>query len=504
MVSQRKAGAVLSYVSLGINALVSFLYVPILLSALTTSEFGVYELIGSIIAYLSVMDLGLSTTLSRFYVHESVSGSKERVESLLATAAVVYGVLSIVSVVIGLIINASLDSIFGETFTASELKLAHQMMALVILNCIVVLPGNWFLALINARERFVFSRCVSIIKYLFQISVVVIVLQCHAGALGVLIVQVALNIVAIGCYALYCAKKLCIRFKLHSWDWRLVRDLFSFSFFILLNMAFDQVFWKTGQVVLGAVSGAAAVAVYGIVCKLITAGYMQVSTGVTGVFLPKLTSIAARTSDMAEINLIFNRIGRIQAMLVWGVFAGFVVLGAPFILLWAGESFAEAYPCVVVLMAGLSISLIQNLGISILQAKNKMGFRSALYVVLAILDVVVSIPVAQKFGAIGCAVVAACLLFVGTGPIMNYYYAKYIKIDIKAFFQAVFPLFFPPCITASICSVVLCFFPITSWFGLAVGALVFATIYVAVLRFGFLNEYEKSLLDGIVDRLRRR
>lgn len=503
--SQRKAGAVLSYVGLVVNAVVSFVYVPLLLGFLTTEEYGVYELIGSIIAYLSVMDMGLSTTLNRFYVREKTAGSERGVENLLAMAAVIYGVLTVLAVAAGLAFDRALDPLYSESFTADELALAHQMMLLVILNCAVVLPGNWFLALINANERFVFARSLSIAKYLLQVAVVVAVLSWRASALGVLAVQVACNALAVGLYVTYVRKVLRVRARLHRWDWPLFQGMFAFSFFMLLNMVFDQIFWKTGQVILGVTCGAASVAVYGIACKLITAGYMQVSTGVTSVFLPKLTAISARTDDMSEINGLFNRIGRIQAILVWGVMAAFAAIGREFIYLWAGSDFSEAYAAVLILMAGLSVSLIQNLGISVLQAKNRLGFRAVVYIVLALLDVVLSIPVSAAFGVTGCSAVAAVLLFVGTGPVINVYYHRVIGVDIPGFWRGVLPLAIPAAVSGLVTASVVMLVPLAaSWAAFAAHALAFVIAYALLLWLFWADDYEKGFVRSAVARIPKR
>ncbi len=504
MVNERRAGAVLSYVALVINAIGALLYVPILLSVLSAAEYGVYQMIGSIIAYLSVMDMGLSTTLNRYYVRTKVRGVKSDTENMLSHAAIIYGLLTFFSVLVGLGFYFLIDQLFGASFTTDELNLAHQMMVLVIINCIIILPGNWFLAIINASERFVFARTLSMIKYVLQIVSVVSVLQVWSSAMAVLVMQVIMNMLVVAAYIFYVKKKLGIRAKFHYWDGRLVRNLFAFSFLILLNMVFDQVFWKTGQLVLGAVMGATAVGVYGIVCQLITSGYMQVSTGVASVFLPRLTAISALTDDMLEINNLFCSIGRIQAILVWGMIAGFAVLGKEFICLWAGPEYGEVYPAVLILMVGLCICLTQNLGISVLQAKNKMGFRAIVYAVLAALDLIISIPVSASFGVIGCSVVAASLLFIGTGPVMNIFYYRTIGINIPLFYKQVLPLILPVLATGLGTRVLLFYFPpVWSWLNFVFATIAFMVIYFAALWcFGF-NNYEKGLFRGILKKYRK-
>lgn len=504
-VNQRRAGAVLSYVALVVNAVTTFIYTPVILSFLTTSEYGVYQLIGSIIAYLGVMDMGLSTTLSRFYVEARVKEDESHVENLLAMAMVIYGALTALSVVVGVVFDLLLPVLFGQSFTEAELTLAHQMMLLVLLNCVVVLPGNYFLAVINANERFVFARTLRIARYLLQFAGVIAVLMLGQGAIGVLAVQVALNFLADVAYVVYYRGKLHVRAKLHRWDKRLLLHIFSFSGYILLNMVFDQIFWKTGQVVLGAVVSATAVGVYGIATQLITNGYMEVSSGVTSVFLPKLTAMSARTDDMTEINDLFNRMGHIQALLVWGICAGFAAIGQEFVYVWAGPEYGEAFWATLILMLGLNVALVQNLGISVLQAKDRQGFRAVMYIIIALLDLVVSIPVSAAFGVIGCAVTAAVFLLVGTGPIMNWYYHTRIGIDIPRFWREVLPVALLAVITGAATRGLSEFTGLgPSWGSILVKALFFVAVYFALGWKWFFTDYEKGIIRGMFRKIARK
>lgn len=504
-INQRRAGAALSYVALVVNAITTFIYTPVILSFLTASEYGVYQLIGSIIAYLGVMDMGLSTTLSRFYVEARVKEDASHVENLLAMAMVIYGVLAVLSVVVGIAFDLLLPVLFGHSFTEAELTLAHQMMLLVLLNCVVVLPGNYFLAVINANERFVFARTLRITRYLLQFAGVIAVLMLGQGAMGVLAVQVAINFFVDVAYVVYYRRRLHTRAKLHHWDKRLLCHIFSFSGYILLNMVFDQVFWKTGQIVLGSVVSAIAVGVYGIATQLITSGYMEVSGGITSVFLPKLTAMCAKSDGMTEINDLFNRIGHIQALLVWGICAGFASVGQEFIYVWAGPEYGEAFWATLILMLGLNVALVQNLGISVLQAKDKQGFRAIVYIVIAVLDLLVSIPVSAEFGVIGCAATAAIFLFVGTGPIMNWFYHTKIGIDIPKYWHEVIPVLIPAVLTAS---ATLGFSALTrlgpSYGSILIKCLFFVVVYFALCWKWFFTDYERGIIRGTFHKFSRK
>ena len=136
---------------------------------------------------------------------------------------------------------------------------------------------------------------------------------------------------------------------------------------------------------------------------------------------------------MKEINKIFRRVGRIQFIIMALTLTGFILYGKSFIAYWVGQDFEQAYYITLILMGSLLVPLIENMGIIVLQAKNKHAFRSEIYLFIAILNIVLTIPLAKLYGGIGCAIATAFALLIGNVVIINIYYHKKIGIDIIAF-----------------------------------------------------------------------
>lgn len=65
-INQLKAGAVLSYVAIGLNNIVGLLYTPYMLRMLGQNEYGLYSLVASVVAYLTVLDLGFANAIVRY------------------------------------------------------------------------------------------------------------------------------------------------------------------------------------------------------------------------------------------------------------------------------------------------------------------------------------------------------------------------------------------------------------------------------------------------------
>ena len=100
---QRKVGTLLSYGLLLGNTIVNLAYVPILLSFIGVAEFGLYRLLGSIIAYFNVLDFGLSSTITRFLVKYKTLQDQEKIDKLLTMSLILYVGIGVLLSLVGLI-----------------------------------------------------------------------------------------------------------------------------------------------------------------------------------------------------------------------------------------------------------------------------------------------------------------------------------------------------------------------------------------------------------------
>ena len=102
-----------------------------------------------------------------------------------------------------------------------------------------------------------------------------------------------------------------------------------------------------------------------------------------------------------------------------------------------------AYYIALILMLPVTIPLIQNMGLNIIQAKNKYKFRTTVFFFIAIANVLISILLAQNYGGIGTAIGTAISLIIGQGFIMNVYYHKKIHINMIKFWKEILKMTIP-------------------------------------------------------------
>lgn len=490
-VNQLKAGVVLNYVVIFLNTVVGLLYTPYMLRMMGQSEYGLYSLVASVIAYLTVLDLGFGNAIVRYTAKFRAEKKTEEQYEMFGMFFLLYLVIGIVAFGIGLGLYFNVDTLFGNTMTAVELGRARIMMLLLVANLAFTFPMSIWGSIIQAYEDFVFQKSLNIIRIILNTAVMICLLHFGYKAVTMVVVQTIFNVLTLVVNFIYCRRKLNIHiyFRFKHFHWGFLKEVAIYSFWIFLNAIMDRVYWSTGQFVLGAMVGTAAVAVFAIAIQL-EGMYMQFSTAISSVFLPKVTAMVATNRSRKEISDLFIRTGRIQYIVLAYILSGFIIFGRQFIELWAGAGYSDAYIISLLFFIPLTVPLIQNLGITILQARNEMKFRSVLYIIIALVSLAMQIVLTRYFGGIGCAMGVSGALVVGQILIMNVYYRRKQDLDIMTFWKEISKMSIIPIILIiSSMLVIRHFFALDSWGKLILGIAAFSLVYIPLFfRFSMTDE----------------
>ncbi|MCM0384530.1 oligosaccharide flippase family protein [Bacteroides fragilis] len=492
-VNQLKAGAILNYVILCLNALVGIAYTPYMLRMLGQNEYGLYSLAASLIAYLSMLDLGFGNAVIRYTAKFRAEGKMNEQYSMFGMFTVLYSVIGIMALGVGLLLYFNVSNIFGKTLTAVEIEESRTIILLMVLNLAVTFPLSIYGAIITAYEDFIFLRIVQIFRICINTIVMIYLLSIGYKAIAMVVVVTICNIIVLLLNVFYCKYRIKIKIVFGKINRSFLKEVAIYSFWIFLNVIMDRIYWNTGQFVLGALVGTLAVAVFSVAIQL-QGMYMMFSTAISGVFLPKVMAMVAKSNNEKEISDLFLRTGRIQYTILAFILSGFVVFGRQFISFWAGESYADAYYIALLFFVPLTVPLIQNIGITILQARNQMKFRSMIYIIIALGSFVLQIPLTKYFGGIGCASAISGALIVGQILIMNIYYQRKQGIDIKRFWIEISKMSMIPIIICSVSIIILRFFPIETLSQFVIGIMIFSVVYIPLFcKFG-MNRNERKLM----------
>lgn len=502
-VNQLKAGVVLNYVVIFLNTVVGLLYTPYMLRMMGQSEYGLYSLVASVIAYLTVLDLGFGNAIVRYTAKFRAEKKTEEQYEMFGMFFLLYLVIGFVAFGIGLGLYFNVGTLFGDTMTAVELGRARIMMLLLVANLAFTFPMSIWGSIIQAYEDFVFQKSLNIIRIILNTVVMICLLHFGYKAVAMVVVQTIFNVLTLVVNFIYCRRKLNIHiyFRFKHFHWGFLKEVAIYSFWIFLNAIMDRVYWSTGQFVLGAMVGTAAVAVFAIAIQL-EGMYMQFSTAISSVFLPKVTAMVATNRSSKEISDLFIRTGRIQYIVLAYILSGFIIFGRQFIELWAGAGYSDAYIISLLFFIPLTVPLIQNLGITILQARNEMKFRSVLYIIIALVSLAMQIVLTRYFGGIGCAMGVSGALVVGQILIMNVYYRRRQDLDIKTFWKEISKMSIIPIVLIfSSMLVIRHFFALDSWGKLILGIAAFSLVYIPLFFRFSMTDDERNLFLSMFHKI---
>ena len=500
-INQLKAGTTLSYVNVLLSAVVTLLFPPFMISSLGGEEFGLYATIGSVASYLALFDFGLGNAIIRYVAKYRAEHDEKGEANFLAISMILYGVISVLATIVGIVLTLNLGSLFPD-YSDEHLAKAQIMVALLIVNVVGGLFLNAFSGIMTGAGEFVFPRLRIIARTLLRPAVLVVVLLQGFDSVAIVIVDTILCLVFMLINIRYCFRGMGVKIKLYNFNFKFVREIFSFSFFLFLNLVVDMLYWKAGQIMLGAKDLFAAGAYENVM--MIKTMYLMISGAISGVFLPRVTQMEVRKASGEEFTDLMIRTGRMQFIVIGLILAGFTAVGKPFIRLWIGSVYDVVYPISVLMMVALFVPLIQSVGISVLQAKKMHWFRGVSYLGIAILCIASSILTIDSFGIWGVAVSTMAALFLGQGIVMNFYYHFKVGLNIPRMFAGMCKGLLPSMLLAFAAGWGLSFIPPlrdSNLLGFLVPGFTVVAVYaVCMLTFGF-NAEEKELFRSITGKI---
>ena len=503
-INQIKIGAILSYVIIIVNMLIGVLYTPILTAKLGQTEYGLYSLVTSVISYLTILDFGFGNAIIIYTTRYRNNNEKDKEQKLHGMFFIIYTVIGIIAGIIGAILWLNVDNLFGNTMGPDELEKAKILMGILTFNLVITFPLSIFSSIITSYEKFVFSKLLNLIRIILNPIVMLVLLNFGLKSIALVILTTVLNIGTLVLNFIYCKRKLDIKLKFGKIDFKLLKEIMAYSVWIFLNSIMDKINWSVSQLILGVYSGSIAVAIYAVANQL-NQMYLNFSTAISGVMLPKVTKMEANNATNKEFTDIFIKTGRVQYIVMALIISGFVLYGKEFItMMWVGPDYAESYIIACILMIPLTVPLIQNVGLNILQAKNKYKFRVMVLMAFAIINVILSVILSKMYGGIGAATATAVSLICGQIIFMNIFYHKKIGINIIEFWKNILKMTIPMVFAIVLAILLKNTLQITNIGILIFEILIYVIIYGLIVYKFSMNNYEKELILKPINKILRR
>ncbi|HEX6979283.1 MAG TPA: oligosaccharide flippase family protein [Alphaproteobacteria bacterium] len=398
-----------------VTVVLAFLLMPFLLHRLGELQYGLWILVGSTLAYVALLDLGIADAVTKYVAEHRARGEHARTNEVIAAAFRLYAVLG----ALALMLSAAFAPIFPGLFAipASVHATAEVLVLLVGVQVAISIPCAVFAAILRGLQRFGVLNAVGVFGQLVSAAAIVWIVSRGGGLVEIAMASVLVSVGVHGLTA-WCVRRLApeLRFGWRGARRGIVRKVVTFSSSMFAMQAASLVQMKAPEIVIGAFLSAGTVAPYAVARRL---GLLPqvISDQFLKILVPLASQLDAE-KDLRRLRSLYLVASRLTLVVLVLVAGPLVALAGPTLTVWIGPDYAVHAPLVVILTLAIAIETSQWPGMLILRGMARHHHLAVATIGMAVANLALSLLLVRPYGAVGVAVgtlvpiVAVCLGFV--------------------------------------------------------------------------------------------
>lgn len=219
------------YMKMGITMFVSLYSTRLILEGLGIRDFGIFNVIGGVIAMLGFLNASMAAATQRFMSYAEGAGDASGQKAVFNVSLLLH--LGI-AVAVGLLLHAASPLLFGHVLNvpADRIEAARFVYGTMIAGTMVSIAGVPWEAVLNAHENMLYFAGVGILESILKLGAALAVV--HAGADRLMLygmLQPGITVAAVSCMVVYCLRKYreCVISPRRYWRKKIFREMGSFA-----------------------------------------------------------------------------------------------------------------------------------------------------------------------------------------------------------------------------------------------------------------------------------
>lgn len=467
-----------SYAALLIKMIVGFFTVRFVLQALGEVDYGVYIIVGGIVAMLDVLNKNMSNTSMRFLAHSLGNKNKEEIYVTFNTTVYIHYIIGFITILIlelgGFLMFEYLVNIPSDKIT--DAKIIYQFMIVTTFIAVISVPYD---AVTNAHEKIWMLSVFDIFGILLSLSLALFLLVYDGNRLVMygfclMLIQLLLRIAKVR----YAKKNFieCRKIEKAYFDKRRMKEIFSYTSWNLLGSITGLFRGHIRGLIINMFFGVRLNAAEGISRQVGTPLNMVV-TSMTRAINPQI--MKSEGAEDHERMKYLVAIGSKYSTFLFALVGIPVLINTPFLL----NVWLKQVPDYAIIFCQLTIMamLMEKFTFQIVHAINAVGrIRNAQ--LAGILNEFIVIPIAYllfKNGYPPYTIYILTLFSIFCGSLLRFYFGwKVAGINPRTFIgMAVLPVLWPIIIATSL-SIVLQMFIVEGWINFIVVSFLFCAVFL--------------------------
>jgi len=420
----RNSGVRLGNFALGIG--IAFFLMPFLVRNLGDRMYGIWTLVGSVLGYYGLIDIGLSSAVVRFISRAVGRAEKDEVRTVFCTSFYLFLVLGLITATLTWILMWALGSIIRSP---QDLDLLRPLLLILGLNFALDFPVRAFNAVFTSNIRDDISVGISMVKSVIATALIVWAVNRGMGIMALAVISVsasAVDSMARIFFALRIEPAISINPKFINWS--RVRPLFSYSAYSFVSRIGDILQFRIDSLVITAYVGLGAVTHYFVGGRLVEYLRDALSQSVRG--MTPIFSQEEGRNNFESIRSKFLYVTKITCMMATFAVGCAIAYGHQFIEAWMGPRFLDAYPVLVALTVGMFFRMVQLPSVPLLYGISKHKYHAYATLVEGILNLILSVILVKKYGILGVALGTQIPMMIMTIFVQPWYVSRVTGLNV--------------------------------------------------------------------------
>jgi O-antigen/teichoic acid export membrane protein len=414
---------------LGVTMAVAFFMSPFLVRTLGDAQYGIWVLILSVTGYMGLLDAGLKVSVVKFVASLAAAGDDKALGSVISTALAIYAVLSGVLLAVSVAAGFALGALVEMP---SDLRAVSQLVLFIASGTLsVTLLASVFNGFFAGLQRYDITNAVGIGTTVIGAVLIWLAVTEGFGIVGLGVVHLILQSAAgLLLWRIAVRFRPKLRVGTSQVSLAMLKKLYGYSFFVLLNSLAMLLLFRSGELVAGTLFGAAAITYFAIGGMLVE--YLgRIVGSMTQVLLPLASSqhILGDDSGLRSVLLLSTRACLAIAL---PACTAFILLGTQFIARWMGPEYASVSgPILTVLAIARLVWLAQSGAGNILLGGGRHRQLTFITGVTGIVGIILAILAAGRYGLIGVAIGIAASIVIFQGILMPAFICQALRIPLR-------------------------------------------------------------------------
>lgn len=398
--------------------LLSFIFWPYIVSELGDSSYGVFALVGTVIGYFALLDLGLGNAVVKYVAEYAGQQDDNRIKEVIGSALLIF--------LLAGLIGALLILAIARVLAARLMKIPPELIDTAYFSFCAASVGFFatilmtlLTSIINGLNRYDISGITMAVMGIVTTIGAVLLLRTGLGLLSLVWLNVTIPLSAAFFYFIVIRRLLpgvpiCLLYKP-----AIIKRLLHFGMYAMLSRLTDVISRQINLLIIGAILGVASVTYY-IIPFTILSRLTNLLGRIGMVIFPAISELQGRQQHDTICDLYLTS-SRIILSFATAFTIPMLIFGIRFLHLWMGPEFAEQGGVAMLFITiGVFLSQCTNVPTFVVNGLGQPKVSGMAAIASALIFLALMIPGAIYGGIVGVAA-ADAVSAAAVSPIFIWY-----------------------------------------------------------------------------------